>query len=57
MLLAPGSFSISLPPGFTLDSPLVSCLSAPDRCVSQVGTVEVLDYEKEEYELRLIMNR
>ena len=34
----------------------LSCLSAPDRCVSRVGTTEVLDSEKEEYNLRLVMN-
>ena len=35
----------------------LSCLSAPDRCVSRVGTTKVLDWEKEEYEIRLVMNR
>ena len=36
---------------------MLSCLSAPDRCVSRVGTAKVLDKEKEEYELRLVTNR
>ena len=35
----------------------MSCLSAPGRCVSRVGTAKVLDYEKEEYEIRLVTNR
>ena len=34
----------------------MSCLSAPDRCVSPVGTAEVLDQENEEFEANLIMN-
>ena len=32
------------------------CLSAPDRCVSRVGTGEVLDQEKEKCEISVDMN-
>ena len=35
----------------------VSSLSGPDRCVSRVGTAEVLDQENEEYEIRLVTDR
>ena len=41
---------------FTSGSPSVSCLLSPHRCVSRVGTVEVLNYEEEEYEISLVMN-
>ena len=43
-----------IPYGFRIT---VSCLLTPDRCVSWVGTAEVLDYEKKEYEIRLVTNR
>ena len=34
----------------------LSWLSALDHSVSRVGTTEVSDYEKDEYNMRLVMN-
>ena len=33
---------------------LSSCLSAPDRCLSRVGNIGVLECEKEEFEVSLV---
>ena len=33
---------------------LLSCLLPPDRCMSRVGTIGVLEYEEEEFDVSLV---